>query len=219
VSLKPINNGRLKTIAGNLKPFQAVTKHLDDEAILRAKYSKHQYQMETRTRNAAKALARLPEPGEVFTILMRGNFSGFDFVPAALKLASPATITELVLATYGFSQRNAGQIIDLIDRGQVKKVWMICSTFTTAADSDIYEAFRKVLTERGSQIAPARNHAKLIGMKFDDGRHYVVDGSINMRSARMTEQAHVWADEDLYDMYANYIKGFHERPEAKTETK
>jgi hypothetical protein len=218
--VKPITTSNLKPIATGLKPIfkGGVTAELKNDGFFKSKYTRHRCQFDLRTRNAAKALDRLPEPGEVFTLIMRGNFSGFDFVTAIMELAG-CNIQELCLATYGFSQRNSGQILDLLDAGRVKHLYMICSTFTARADAETYEALHKALTDRGQFLAPARNHSKLIGIKLVDGRCYCIDGSLNMRSARMIENAHVWNDPELYEFYKIYIKDLNERTETETKIK
>ncbi len=69
--------------------------------------------------NAAKALDGLPRAGESYHVIMAGNFAAWDFVPAVLRIAEPATIRELNVATLGFNSRNAVELVALIDAGRI----------------------------------------------------------------------------------------------------
>ena len=79
--------------------------------------------------NAAKALEALPARGEVFHVVMAGNFNAWDVLPAVLRLASPVTIRELNVATLGFSERNASELVELLDSGQIDRCSFIASVY------------------------------------------------------------------------------------------
>ena len=180
---------------------------LTKEQIIRRKISRFTVASDLRSRNAAKALQELPPTGSVSSFIIRGMFSGLDYLPAILELAKQ-NAGEVYIATYGFSARNIGQLCDMIDTGKIKNLWLVCSMFTSKAkeDAEKYAAAVNELTSRGQHITPARNHSKLIAIKLEDGRTYCVDGSINMRSAKSIEQAHVWQDDQLFNLYKNYIR-------------
>lgn len=189
---------------------------LDDDRILRTKYAKHAFDFKVRTRKAVRLLERLPEPGEMFTILMSGSFDGFDFVQAVLELAAPATIAELCVATLGFSEDNAGQLLAQLDAGLIAKVWFTASCYMRDKHGDKFARLSKMLTERGHAIRATRNHAKILAMRLTDGRKIVVDGSINLCSCRSVEQAHVWHDSSLFTFFSDYIR---EQAEAEGKVK
>jgi hypothetical protein len=180
---------------------------LDDDQILRAKFAKHSQDFIIRSRSAGRLLERLPEQGEVFTVLMSGSFDGWDFVQATLDLAAPATIAELYVATLGFSEDNAGQLLHQLDSGQIAKVWFTASCYMRDQHGDKFARLSQMLTARGHHIRATRNHAKIMAMLLTDGRTISVDGSINLCSCRNVEQAHVWNDDALFRFYADYIRG------------
>lgn len=179
---------------------------LDSDRILIQKYQKHQQDFLVRTRKAKQLLSRLPQVGEVFTVLMSGSFDGFDYVQSILELAAPVTISELYVATLGFSDDNAGQLVQQLDAGSIGKVWFAPSCYMRDQHGEKFARLSDMLKRRGHHIRATRNHAKLIAMLLSDGRKISIDGSLNFCSCRNVEQAHVWNDPALFDFYASYIR-------------
>ena len=183
------------------------TAGLDGDAILRRKFEKHAQDHLRRSRQAVRLLERLPAPGEVFTVLMSGSFDGWDYVDAILTLAAPATIDELYVATLGFGETNAGQLVGQLDAGKIGRVWFVASCYMRDKHGDKFARLSDALTKRGHRIRATRNHAKILAVKLSDGRRLAIDGSLNLCSCRNVEQAHVWHDAALFDFYADYVRG------------
>lgn len=180
---------------------------LKADAVLRHRHEEHQQASKHQAKRAEKLLERLPRSGEVFSILLSGAFDGFDFVPAILDLATPATIDELYIATLGFGQANAGHLISLIDEGKVRKAWFVASCYMRdSKHGDKFKLIHEALTKRGMHVRACRNHAKILAMKLTDGRTFVIDGSLNFCSCKCSEQCHVWSDPALFEFYANYVR-------------
>jgi hypothetical protein len=186
-------------------------KGLDGEQTFRQKFERRSIIHALHIANAAKALERLPDEDEVIHVLMAGNFHGWDFVGAILSLAKPATITELYVATLGFSDANSGELLELLDRGKIGRVWFNCSCYMRDASAHLFQPLTDALTKRGQLMRATRNHAKLLCAKLTDGRHIVVDGSMNLRSCRNVEQANIWQSRELFDFYAGYVRDNCER--------
>ncbi len=138
--------------------------------------------------NAAKQLERLPESGESLHCIMRGNFNGWDLVPAVLQLAQPATIRTLHIATLGFNERNAHELVELLDAGQIGRVWFICSCYFRSTTPDVWDFVYAELKSRGSRAVAIRSHAKILGFELSDGRALTVESSANLRSCHNIEQ-------------------------------
>ncbi len=147
--------------------------------------------------NAAKCLDTLPLEGQTYHIVMAGNFAGWDFVPAVLRLAVPATIRELNVATLGFNSRNAAELIALLDAGQVERCTFIASVYYKSNEPQVWDGLTTALTTRGQRILAARCHAKILLMQLTDGRHIVIESSANLRSCRNIEQCTITHDADL----------------------
>ena len=200
------------TLAGlfQINPNKAGAKveaiGIDTDQYLRTTYQKHAHEQAIQTRKAKTLLQRLPEPGEVITILMSGSFDGWDYVTAVLDLADGATIAELYVATLGFGEANAGQLLQQLDSGRIGRVWFVASCYMRDKHGDKFKRLSAMLEARGHRCRATRNHAKIIAMLLSDGRTISVDGSLNLCSCRNTEQAHVWNDRELFQFYRDYIK-------------
>lgn len=154
---------------------------------------------------AAQVLDRLPEPGESIHIIMAGNFANWHFVPAILKLAAPATIRELTLATLGYDRSGTVQLADLLDNGKIGTCTLLISVFFQAQETQLWGWLTHELLRRNCRILAARNHCKLMLFRMSDGRHFIMESSANLRSCRNHEQATLTADEGLYQFHAAWI--------------
>lgn len=154
---------------------------------------------------AAKLIDRLPERDESVHALMRGDFNGWDLVPAVLRLAAPATIAELCVATLGFNFKNAAELLELLDRGDVGSVLFVCSCYFEKSCPKEYAALRDGLQERGQAVVAIRSHAKILAMQLTDGRCIVVETSANLRSCRNIEQLAMTESPALYDFHREWI--------------
>ncbi len=206
-NLKKMPVGKLKRFGGGKSAAVLVSaKALDREQVFRQKFHRRTLIHGLNVANCAKALDRLPDDGEVFNLIMAGNFDGFDFIGATLKLAAPATIDELLIATLGFSESNAGELLELLDAKQIRRVTFLASCYMRDSSGHLYQPLAESLRKRGHAIEATRNHAKLLLMQLSDGRRVGIDGSMNLRSCRNVEQANVWQSRELFDFYARYIR-------------
>lgn len=156
-------------------------------------------------KNAAKDLDELPAGGESVHIIMRGNWHGWDLVPAVLRLADGATIDELTIATLGFNKDNAVELGQLLDAGQVRRVRFLCSVYFRDATRDVFKFLASELATRNGELLAMRNHAKLLLFALSDGRRLTVESSANLRSCRNVEQMALHNDPELYNFHAGWI--------------
>ena len=155
--------------------------------------------------NAAKHLERLPDEGESIHAIMRGNFNGWDLVPAVLRLAAPATIEELLVCTLGFNKSNTVELLALLDAGRIGSVTFIASIYFEAKNKPEWDFLRTELRRRGQRCLAPRNHAKLLCMRLSDERHIVVESSANLRSCRNIEQFVMTHDRGLFEFHKAWI--------------
>ena len=155
--------------------------------------------------NAAEHLNHLPAPDCSIHGVIRGNYNYFDTIPAVLRLAAPATLDYLAITTLGFSQRVAKRLLILIDSGQIRTVDFLVADFFLKVDGEVCAAFRENLQSRGSRLAAAESHAKVLLMKTSDGRHYVSESSANIRSCRALEQFALTNDPELFQFHKTWI--------------
>lgn len=206
--LKPLGIEGLKSLPGlgTVGGVEVSGKVIDTEQVFRQHLTKHSHTLHLGSKNAAKALDRLPDLGESIHILMSGNFAGWDYVSAILALAEPAVIDELYVSTLGFSERNGGQLLELLDSGKVGRVWFLCSDYMRKVDAHIYEPLKQALEGRGHKIKAARNHAKILAFALSDGSKISLDGSMNLRSCKNVEQVNITNSPDLFQFWSGYIR-------------
>lgn len=169
------------------------------------KNKKRVFRNKLRSGNAAKELGQLPGSGEALHLIMRGNFDSFDFVPAVLQVASPATISELNICTLGFNSTNAARLLDLLDAGQVQRCSFMASHFWRSNETDVYDALWKELDQRGHRAAALRSHAKILLFELSDGRFYTIEMSANLRSCRNIEQATIIEGKELLQFHRSWM--------------
>lgn len=200
--------------APNLKPFYAdpgesardVTVALPGDLRYVHRVTRRTVREQLRVANAAKSLDRLPEPGESLHVVCKGNWAAWDLVPAVLRLAAPAKIRRLHVATLGFSRKNIAELAGLMDARTIREVWFLFSCYfrsTSAGESDFADA---QLAPRGANVASVRTHSKLLLLDLTDGRHVTVETSANLRSCRNIEQFTIATDRALWQFHRTWIE-------------
>lgn len=174
--------------------------------ILRRQVSKRELRHLEEISAAVGELGRLPDRDESIHALMRGNFHGWDLVPAILQLAAPAVIDELCVATLGFNTRNARELLRLFDEGRILSVAFLCSHYFQKASGAEFEILRAGLVERGQAVFATRTHAKVIAARLSDGRCIVVEMSANLRSCHNIEQYAMTESPDLFEFHRHWIR-------------
>ena len=154
--------------------------------------------------NAAQHLGELPAPGEDVVLILDMKYHGWDLVTAILNAGgSPARVW---IATLGFNARQADNLAERIDSGQISAVTMIVSDMFEQKNRAECAALRRALGDRGQRIATARNHAKLVCFEFETGERIALHGSLNLRTCNSFEQAVISNCPDLFEFYRDYIE-------------
>ena len=202
----------LKTLDG-LKPFYDEPPEardagigLDDDLKFVRKAAKRKYIHALEISNAAKHLESLPGERESYHCVMRGNYHGFDLVPAVLKLAAPGRIKMLSIATLGFNKQNAHELIDLLDSGDIENCSFICSTYYRANEEDVFGWLFDELKKRDCPMVAMRSHAKILLFELTDGRCFTVESSANLRSCRNIEQFVLTNDRELLEFHRHWME-------------
>ena len=166
--------------------------------------------------NAAKTLDGLPVAGETWHLISKGNFSQWDFIPAVLQLAAPATLSYLGIATLGFSKTNLEELLALLDAGTVAQVDFLYSVYFRSVEKESCERLRHELSTRGHRVACCRTHAKLILLQLSSGENFTIESSANLRSCRNIEQSTFTNDAALLDFHRKWMNDlFSQFPEHK----
>lgn len=156
--------------------------------------------------NAVRPLDGLPAVGETWHLVVKGNFALFDLVPAALKLAAPATIRRLDLVTLGFSKQNLQDLLALLDNGQVGSLALLYSVYFRSNEKETCHRLEHELAARNQRVAAMRTHAKVMLLEMTDGRCLVNETSANLRSCRNVEQMTLTHDRPLLEFHRRWIE-------------
>jgi len=199
-------SGRLPHLAGDLRHIRKNRKIEAREAV--------------QARTAVEALGTIPGPDEAFHLVISGIFALFDFLPAVLQLAE-TPVTEVVIATLGYSRRNVTAMGQLVDAGQIGHVRLLFSHYFLGTSTSICEYADEVFTARADRMekATARTHAKIMLLALPDGRRVTIETSANLRSCRNIEQATAIGDPALYEFHRTWIMGLMEAAKNGQTTK
>jgi hypothetical protein len=166
------------------------------------------YHNASRTSSAVDALRGLPASGETWHYLMPGSYDSFDLIDAMLEHAGDASINDLYLATLGFNASNARRLIEMLNVGKVGRCCMVTSTYYESdhKEADTCYKLAQELPRHGGWYCATRSHAKIIAAAFDDGRHFVIESSANLRSCRNLEQFAISHDAGLFDFHRTWME-------------
>ncbi len=173
--------------------------------VLRRKTTRRTAERLAQVDKAATEIGTLPDIDETIHMIMHGSYHGWSTVGGVLKLASPATIATLIVATLGFNAANASELLDMLDDGRVGCVRFVCSCYFQKSCPREFEVLRAGLESRGQQLAALRTHAKIIGCALTDGRQFVVETSANLRSCRNIEQLTLTQSASLFAFHDYWI--------------
>lgn len=155
---------------------------------------------------AYKHLDPLPALGESLHGVISGKYALFELI-AALIEKTGQSIEDLTIATLSFSKANAGDLLGMLDAGQVKRVSMLISYYFKSTSRPIYDALIPQLRERGMKVLAMRTHCKILLMKMEGGACYVAESSANLRSSVNVEQFVLTQCPALYAFHHGWIEG------------
>jgi hypothetical protein len=162
-------------------------------------------------RAAAEVLDVLPAEGESLHAVMTGLYDLMHLLIVLLdRLGSPCCT--LRIATLSLSRRNVQEMVSLFDQSKVRQLDLLTSDFFRKHDDDIFAELVQEFHSRGQRVAAARSHCKIVTARLEDGQHYVLEGSANLRTNSNQEQfclsrdplLHGWYDVWLSDMVQMY---------------
>lgn len=156
--------------------------------------------------DTADAIDHIPWADEAIHLAVSGRFALWHIVPAVLKL-SGTRIDELIIATLGFSKRNISGLCELLDAGQIGRVYLLASHYFKGTSNEIYTHAQKLFSERPGKahFASVRTHAKLLLFRLSDMRTITVESSANLRSCKNIEQMTLIGDPGLHAFHRGWI--------------
>lgn len=217
-NLKPLD--KLTEFADDLKPLVDEADQPDLDDVTQDRYRgldadtsylrtprKRSYIDLTHVAHAKDHITRLPEEGETVHAVISGRYPLWALVPAVVELAGGAAIEDLHLITLSYGKDNAADLVEMLDAGTIRRVWLMVSHYFAHANPHLYDPLAHELGKRGHHVLALRTHAKIILIKLTDGRTYVVESSANLRSCKNIEQLTFTRDRGLYDFHREWVGG------------
>jgi hypothetical protein len=161
---------------------------------------------------ADEVLGVLPGPGESVHTLMTGFYDLMHVIVRLLDRLGPCP--SLRIATLSYNARNLAELSRLIEAGRVGTVSLLCSAFFRDHNKDLFQRTREALAGAGGRVAAARNHCKVVCLRYPPGERLVLEGSANLRTNRNREQLTLVRGDTLHDWHCSWIDeviGRHER--------
>jgi len=175
-------------------------------ATIRTRHKRRRHYDLSRVPNAVKLIKPLPAQGQTIHALMGGDFHAWDLIPAIHGLLG-CSIAELYITTLGFNHANNGHLCQMLDSGEVKQAFVLCSEYFRDADRDVFNDAERRLVERGARIKAVRNHSKIIAILPVGSIHcYTVESSANLRSCNNIEQFTLTNDRELFAFHRKWIR-------------
>lgn len=155
-----------------------------------------------RLKSAAEVLTVLPSAGETLHTMFLSRHDLTDVIECLLGKLGPSRLSVMTLS---WNSRNATQILEWLDSGRVTTFSMLSSTYHHDNYEDQFEDLRTELEKRGSKLAHARCHAKVICLTPTQGERFVIFTSANMRANGNFEQLALACSAELCAWYETFI--------------
>jgi hypothetical protein len=165
-------------------------------------------------REAAQALATLPQPGESLHVVSTARHDLTDTL--AVLLTRLGRCDRLMIATLGYNEKNLRALLTWLDEVSVKTIGLVTSLFHRAHKRGLFEETIREFHARGQRVAACHSHAKVITLAFSSGARLVIHGSANLcGNGSGREQFSLDNDPGLHDWSAAWIGELLDRHEGR----
>lgn len=182
-----------------------LTAEVKEEEIYEAKRYKRPKFVKYEYAEAAAKNIRADNDGDVVHVIVSGNFIFGDFIEAFV-VENNYLCEELIVATLSLSQENVDSFLNLINGDYVKKMSLLVSDYWFSHER--YNGAKYIcdhMEENVINFAVAGVHTKVVLIKTQCGKHFVLHGSANLRASRNLEQFCLENEKGLYDFHKSWI--------------
>ncbi len=190
---KPFNMDRIKPMQGfaaavDESKLANVQLKLEQGATVTTSH-RRAFEVLDKSYRTVQQLSRLPKASEAIHCILTGAYALADFIPAIIELSGRQRIDALRVATLGFSKKNVGDLMALVDAELIGDISVLCSHYFSAADAEIHTYMVEAFSAHGFKVVAMRTH----------------ESSANLRSSHNVEQATIFNDRALYQFHARWI--------------
>jgi hypothetical protein len=158
-----------------------------------------------RLERASECLEAIPGEGEEIQMICSGHFDMAELVTILMdRLGSPCS--EMYVGTLSLARRNIPEVLSWLDGGAVQRLSLLVSNYWSKVDREIFQELALELGQRHQRLAACRSHAKPYLIATEDGRHFVMRGSGNMRSNNSIEEASLCRDAAFYQWWRAWFE-------------
>lgn len=168
--------------------------HLEDKVL--KKFVEKTYQVIDKIDNIG-----LPEPGQQLRIITMKVFNAISVIQL---IAEREIITDAVFVIFAINQHAARMLIDLKNKGYIKKAQLVVSSIRNAGHES--KSVAVDMLKKYFQVIYVNSHAKISVIKTEKGNYYNVEGSGNFSFNGRIEQYVIDNDIEIYNFSQEWIE-------------
>lgn len=155
--------------------------------------------------NALTDLCKEPAEGEQWRIITEKQFNAFALV---LHLLQTREIEEMYLAVYRINEPTVSTLMEMIDKGKIRKATFVISSFFNQTKRP--EKWAIMLKEyadgrENCHHVYTHNHSKVLAVRTSKGEHFVFEGSGNMSDNARIEQYVYEQSRETYEFHKKWM--------------
>ena len=143
----------------------------------------------------------LPKSGEQLRLI---TINPFNTISIISYIANIEIIEHAVFVIFAINQSAAKIIIDLINKGRIKKITCIVSSIRNAGH--VSKSIAVDMLKNYIDIVFVNSHAKITLLKTENGNYYNIEGSGNFSFNGRLEQYIIDNDIKLYEFSKDWIE-------------
>ena len=151
-------------------------------------------------------LGKLPEKNEQIRIITQKSFNAFAIL---LYIAEKVNIEELILGVFRIDKNSVTGIKELYESMNIKQITIILSSFFIQTKKPERSAQMLIEFAKGKEnikIVFCWNHTKIMGVKTNDDRYYIIEGSGNMTDNAKIEQYLFEQSKEMFYFHKSWME-------------
>jgi hypothetical protein len=158
----------------------------------------------TRKEKANEVLGgKIPKPGTTTHFISDAKFDYFEIIAEAVRIMGGAE--EFYGSTWTMNRVNVLEMVEMLDKGVVKKLSILTGTYFKQRESSVYAQLLTALKRRGMRYVAFINHTKIALIK--QGNDYIVfEGSANFTANPRLENFIIANNKALYEFHRGWME-------------
>ena len=151
-------------------------------------------------------LGKLPEKNEQIRIITQKSFNAFAIL---LYIAEKVNIEELILGVFRIDKNSVTGIKELYESMNIKQITIILSSFfiqTKKPEQSAQMLIEFAKDKENIKIVFCWNHTKIMGVKTNDDKYYIVEGSGNMTDNAKIEQYLFEQSKEMFYFHKSWME-------------